>query len=123
MSSAQTGAAAERAPSHAAYAAAVAAFLLLCGGLLASVLVLTGGVFSFTLDDPYIHLAMAEEIGRGGYGVNPGEPASASSSILYPFLLAGLLKLGLGQWSALVVNLAAGAVSSALLAALAGEGG
>ena len=110
-------------PAPRAYAAAVGAFLLLAAGLLASVLHATGGVFSFTLDDPYIHLAMAEEIGRGGYGVNPGEPASASSSVLYPFLLAALLKLGLGQWGALAVNLAAGAASTALLVALAGEGG
>ncbi len=104
-------------------AAAAGAFLLLAAALLAAVLAATGGVFSFTLDDPYIHLAMAEEIGRGGYGVNPGEAASASSSVLYPFVLAGLLKLGLGQVSALLVNLVAGAASSALLVALAGEGG
>ncbi len=100
-----------------------AVFLLLSAGLFAAVMQAAGGVFSFTLDDPYIHLAMAEEIGRGGYGVNPGEPASAASSILYPFLLAGLLKLGLGAGSALAVNLTAGAASTALLLALAGEGG
>jgi len=45
------------------------------------------GVFEYPLDDVYIHLAMAEKIARGTYGVNLGEPASASSSILYPFLL------------------------------------
>ena len=36
------------------------------------------GVFEYPLDDVYIHLAMAEGIGRGTYGVNPGVPASAS---------------------------------------------
>ncbi|WP_413873937.1 hypothetical protein [Albidovulum sp.] len=45
------------------------------------------GVFEYPLDDVYIHLAMAEKIARGTYGVNLGDPASASSSILYPFLL------------------------------------
>ena len=47
----------------------------------------TGGVFEYPLDDVYIHLAIAEEVSRGGYGVNPGELAAASSSPIYPFLL------------------------------------
>ncbi|RYH10669.1 hypothetical protein [Tropicimonas sp. IMCC6043] len=38
------------------------------------------GVFEYPLDDVYIHLAVAEQIASGGYGVNPGEYASASSS-------------------------------------------
>ncbi len=46
-----------------------------------------GGLFEYPLDDVYIHLAMAEEIARGGYGVNTGEYASAASSLLYPLLL------------------------------------
>lgn len=45
------------------------------------------GVFEYPLDDVYIHLAMAEKIAGGTYGVNWGEAASASSSIIYPFLL------------------------------------
>ncbi|MEM9049303.1 MAG: hypothetical protein AAGC92_11355 [Pseudomonadota bacterium] len=57
-------------------------FLLLHG----LALVYTGG-FEHMVDDVYIHLAMASEIARGGYGVNLDEPASAASSILYPFLL------------------------------------
>ncbi len=76
------------------------------------------GTFEYPLDDVYIHLAMAEGIAGGTYGINPGEPASAASSILYPLLLtpfagtdiqrllplawnlAGLLTLGwlLGRW-------------------------
>lgn len=46
-----------------------------------------GGVFEYPLDDVYIHLAMAEQIAAGGYGVNAGEIASAASSPLYPLLL------------------------------------
>ena len=106
-----------------AMAAGAGVFLLIAAGLGAAILVATRGVFSFTLDDPYIHLAMAEEIGRGGYGVNPGEPASASSSALYPYLLAALLKLGVGQFSALGLNLLAGALSAGLLLRLAQAGG
>lgn len=48
---------------------------------------LRAGVFEYPLDDVYIHLAMASKIAQGTYGVNAGEPASASSSILYPLLL------------------------------------
>ncbi|MCY1127349.1 hypothetical protein OU426_10840 [Frigidibacter sp. RF13] len=48
---------------------------------------LRAGTFEYPLDDPYIHLAMAEGIANGTYGINPGEPASAASSIIYPVLL------------------------------------
>jgi hypothetical protein len=45
------------------------------------------GVFTYTLDDPYIHLALAQSLAHGHYGINPGEPSSPSSSIVWPFLL------------------------------------
>jgi hypothetical protein len=45
------------------------------------------GVFTYTLDDPYIHLALAQNLAHGHYGINPGEASSPSSSILWPFLL------------------------------------
>lgn len=63
------------------------------GALLAFLLFLwlamgqAGGVFEYPLDDVYIHLAMAEQMAAGGYGVNAGEYASAASSPLYPVLL------------------------------------
>lgn len=46
------------------------------------------GVFVYVMDDAYIHLAMAENILRGHYGVNLHEFSAASSSIIWPFLLA-----------------------------------
>lgn len=67
----------------------------------------TGHPVFFTLDDPYIHLALAENIARGTYGINDGESASPSSSILYPFLLAPLAGTVLGSAWALTLNLAA----------------
>lgn len=79
---------------------------MLCAEFLA-ILVINGGHFNFALDDPYIHLAMAEEILHGHYGINPGEPAAAASSILFPVLLAPFVAIGLGQFSALLVNVAA----------------
>lgn len=63
------------------------------GGLLAFAVIQfvamsrNGWSFEYPLDDVYIHLAMAEQIAKGGYGVNPGEYASAASSPLYPLLL------------------------------------
>ncbi|MEM7722497.1 MAG: hypothetical protein AAF376_08990 [Pseudomonadota bacterium] len=71
--------------------------------LVALALLRTGDAFVYTLDDPYIHLAVAESILAGGYGVNVGEFASPSSSILYPYILAGLLALGLGTWAPLAI--------------------
>ena len=47
----------------------------------------THGVFVYTMDDPYIHLALSEHIARGHYGINDGEYSSPASSILYPLLL------------------------------------
>ena len=72
--------------------------------LIALILLRTDGALIYTLDDPYIHLALAQEILRGGYGINPGEAASPSSSILYAPLLAPLLALGFGDWSPLILS-------------------
>jgi len=64
----------------------------------------TGGHVLFTLDDPYIDLALAERLANGWhYGLNAGEAASPASSILYPFLLVPWVKLGLGEIGAAVL--------------------
>lgn len=47
-----------------------------------------GGVFSYTIDDAYIHLAISRRIQEGFYGINRGEFAAPASSILWPLLLA-----------------------------------
>lgn len=64
-----------------------------------------GGVLEYPLDDVYIHLAIAEQIARGSYGVNDGEYASAGSSILYPVLLVPFAGSELQRWLPLVWNL------------------
>ncbi|NRB37863.1 MAG: hypothetical protein HRU20_05255 [Pseudomonadales bacterium] len=66
--------------------------------------VFNGGAFTFTLDDPYIHLALAENILMGHYGVNAEEFSAPSSSILWPLLLAPLTALPLTPWFLLLVN-------------------
>ncbi|NKB27724.1 MAG: hypothetical protein GKR99_09280 [Rhodobacteraceae bacterium] len=66
---------------------AVAGALIAYGGLMIAALARSGWNFEYPLDDVYIHLAMASEFARGGYGVNNGEVASAASSALYPLIL------------------------------------
>jgi len=78
----------------------------------------SGGAFAYPLDDVYIHLAMAETIFQGGYGVNPGEAASASSSILYPLLMLPVFGAKLQLWQPLIVN----ALGVVLCGALWGAG-
>ncbi len=61
----------------------------------------------YTLDDPYIHLTLARQIGQGHYGINPGELSAPSSSILWPFLLVPFIFTAAGEFAPLVINLAA----------------
>ena len=65
----------------------------------------------YSLDDPYIHLALARQILHGHYGINPGEFAAPSSSILWPLLLAPFAFTRLSEFLPLVINLAALAVA------------
>ncbi|HEU0147780.1 MAG TPA: hypothetical protein VFR21_13000 [Bradyrhizobium sp.] len=89
--------------------------VLFAAELIASI-VLCGGRLVFTLDDPYIHLAVADHILSGGYGVNAAEYASPSSSIIWPYLLAFTEALHLGAFGPLMI--AAGAAASAVFAVL-----
>jgi hypothetical protein len=68
---------------------------------------LSDGYLIYTLDDPYIHLAVAESIVHGGYGINIEEYSSPSSSIIWPFMLAITEWIGLGDFGPLVLNLLA----------------
>ncbi len=65
------------------------------------------GAFEYPLDDVYIHLAVAEQISAGGYGVNPGEYTSAASSPIYPFLLVPFAGAALHAYVPLVWNVVA----------------
>lgn len=118
---AHSGALAQRVTLH-PLLAMQAGLLAVCAVLAVAIWLRVGG-FAYTLDAPYTHLSLAEQILHGTYGLNPGEPASPSSSILYPFLLAGLALLPLGQFPPLLVNLAAAMASVALLHGLAREAG
>lgn len=76
----------------------------------------TGGVFEYALDDVYIHLAMSEQVAQGGYGVNAGEYASASSSILYSYLLAPFAGFSWHHWWPLALGIGALAAAAILWA-------
>lgn len=54
---------------------------------LGAILRINNGSFIYTLDDPYIHLALAENLKHGHYGVNANEFSAPSSSILWPFII------------------------------------
>jgi hypothetical protein len=77
-----------------------------------------GGHLIYSLDDPYISLALGWHIGHGHYGLNDGEPASPSSSILYPLLLAGFAWTSLQEWIPLLVNTLAAAATAAIFVAI-----
>jgi hypothetical protein len=70
---------------------------------------------TYTLDDSYISLSLARGIGHGHYGLNPGEFAAASSSILWPFLLVPLVSTGVAEYVPLVIDLVALAATLAWL--------
>ena len=70
------------------------------------------GVFTYALDDAYIHMAIAKNFAvHGVWGVTPYHFSSSSSSLLWTSLLAALYKLfGVGVWQPLALNLIAGAL-------------
>jgi hypothetical protein len=79
--------------------------LIVVGFEFALIMWTTQGNFTYTLDDPYIHLALAENLARfGHYGLNVEEYSSPSSSILWPFLLVPFLAIGLGASGPLILN-------------------
>jgi hypothetical protein len=62
-------------------------YLSICAALIACTLIKTQGHLVYALDDAYIHLALAENLAHGHYGLNLIEPSSPSSSILWPYML------------------------------------
>jgi len=88
----------------------VVAFLLLQD----SSFVAAGGGLEYPLDDPYIHLAVAEQLRAGGYGVNAGEYAAASSSPLFPVLLMPFAGTDFHSWMPFIWNVVGLVLAAAL---------
>ncbi len=84
-------------------------------GFIALAMAQNGWHFEYPLDDVYIHLAMAEQISKGGYGVNAGEYSSAASSFLYPFLLVPFAGSDFQRWLPLIWNVVALGTASYLI--------
>jgi hypothetical protein len=97
-------------------ALACAAFLLAFALQLAAVLKATHGEQLFVLDDPYIHASIAKNLLiYHTFGISPDTFASASSSLLWPFLFAALFSLfGLHLWVVLAFNVLLGLLALCL---------
>ncbi len=72
------------------------------------ILILNSGLFVYIVDDSYIHLALAENILKGHYGVNLNEYSSPSSSILWPFILAPFTGFSFGYYLPFIINVLSG---------------
>ena len=81
--------------------AATGAILL---GLVLAILKLNNGTFTYSMDDPYIALALSDQISHGNYGINAGQHAAPASSILFPFLLAAAAGTSLHPYLPLLIN-------------------
>jgi hypothetical protein len=80
-----------------------------------AIVTLCKGHLIYTLDDPYIALALSQHISHGHYGINANEPSSPSSSILFPFLLAGFAWLSWQEWVPAIFNALAACTTAALV--------
>jgi hypothetical protein len=96
-------------------AAGVLGALVAFAALVAVSMVINDGRFEYALDDVYIHLAMAEQLYAGGYGVNAGEFASAASSPLYPVLLPTWFGIDAQAWLPFLWNIVAISVTGGIV--------
>lgn len=104
---------------------ASAIFLFLCGLGIRNILAANGGELVYPLDDTYIHLALAKTFHlHGTLGVTPHYYGPAASSIGWPFLILGGMKVaGMNPWIPMVLSVTAavgGMFAAAWLLAMAG---
>ena len=90
-------------------------YLFLVAVLVGATIWTTGGHFIYALDDPYIHLALAENLAHGHYGINPVEYSSPSSSLIWPFLLLPFAGTSFHAYVPLVWNLLFGLAGALLI--------
>jgi hypothetical protein len=94
----------------------IVVYLIVVFALFANIKRRNAGHFTYALDDPYIHLALAENIAHGHYGLNPQEYSSPSSSILWPILLVPFVSTKFHPYLPLLWNILFGSVAAALIA-------
>lgn len=69
----------------------VLVFLVNTGFLLVQERLVTGDVWNFPVDDAWIHMTFARNLAFDlGFGINPGEPVAASTSVIWALWLAFL---------------------------------
>jgi hypothetical protein len=90
-------------------------YLFLVAVLFVAIRMKNGGHFVYALDDPYIHLALAENLAHGHYGINTGEFSSPSSSVLWPFLLIPFAGTRVHVYLPLLWNLIFGVTAACLI--------
>jgi hypothetical protein len=90
--------------SRFAFPVAFGVIAMILVGLFLCILKINNGTFTYTLDDPYIDLALSDQIRQGNYGVNAGQPAAPASSILFPFLLVAASGAFLHPYLPLILN-------------------
>lgn len=73
------------------------------------ILHLNSGVLVYTLDDPYIHLALSENIWNGHYGINSNEFSAPSSSILWPLIISPFSRY---EYAPFIINVIAAIATS-----------
>ncbi|MBN2704687.1 MAG: hypothetical protein JXR23_10800 [Pontiellaceae bacterium] len=85
--------------------AALLVYALALSGIIWGVVIYNGHI-SYTLDDAYIHMAMAKHVAQNGvFGITPYEFSASSSSPLWTLLLAGIFFLvGPLEWMPLLLN-------------------
>ena len=89
----------------------MALMLAVCGIELVTLLGINDGKFVYTLDDPYIHFAVAENLLNGHYGVNATEPSAPSSSVVWTLILTPFAALSGFEYVAFFLNLVAAAIT------------
>src|SRR5687767_4911056 len=82
----------------------LAFFLLWCGLTAICVATLNNGHITYALDDAYIHLALAERIAAGHYGINANEFSAPASSVIWPFLLVPFSPFRVAEYVPLALN-------------------
>jgi hypothetical protein len=96
--------------------AAAGLYLVLVALTFFRIKALNDGHFVYALDDPYIHLALSEQIAHGHYGINPGEASSPSSSVIWPFLLTAFAGQRWHIYVPLALNVVFGLAAVVLIA-------
>lgn len=94
----------------------IAAMGTLIAAIGVAIVILCKGQLIYSLDDPYISLALSQHIAHGHYGLNANEASSPSSSILFPFLLAPFTWLPRQEWVPAILNALAACATAALIA-------